>query len=559
MVRYMNELNNLESRKGRRPLDLTNIIYWFKNARAAQRRASKALDDSFENEENVDVNGGHPAVAASPSEPPPVPYLPNKNAVYVIPFPYHSPHSAHPHHMLSDSMSEAYDEPCDLSIKKLRDTPTFSHMESRATPNGRSRSEGLSQNGESNKPTISNSRKRSPVRGSYSVKTISREDGSGHKSPAACNGFPENLGSGKSIPSVVKDMVVNGHDNGHKFLQSHYAEVKDSDSGEPGPLLTGMKEEVASDDDDNSVHSDESDGGGRLKINEDEDEIDYGAPHMRNGLGIGVGGGGMVVSAAESSAASMAALSLAQMSQPLHIPQLAPHLAMYYPMAPRYYPPPPSHHAQSSAAATAAMVAALSNSAHLSSKASSSANSITTNNVTASGHPSTSNRPVPIQPAPHPPLSTPHGHPHGRSEPRKRRTRVFIDPLTEIPKLEKWFLEDTHPSAYMIDKYTEALNAAEYRQKFPKLEPKNIQLWFKNHRAKVKRMRMGLEMEDSYCDSPPPHGARSSPLPDSGSREEMSSSSPERASSSSKNDDESPGGSGGDNGNEEELMDEDAQ
>lgn len=26
-----------------------------------------------------------------------------------------------------------------------------------------------------------------------------------------------------------------------------------------------------------------------------------------------------------------------------------------------------------------------------------------------------------------------------------------------------------------------------YRQKFPKLEPKNIQFWFKNRRAKIKR------------------------------------------------------------------------
>ncbi|KAJ8322236.1 hypothetical protein KUTeg_000707 [Tegillarca granosa] len=44
--------------------------------------------------------------------------------------------------------------------------------------------------------------------------------------------------------------------------------------------------------------------------------------------------------------------------------------------------------------------------------------------------------------------------------------------------------DDTHPSSYMIDKYCEELNRSDYRQKFPKLEPKNVQLWFKNHRAK---------------------------------------------------------------------------
>ena len=76
------------------------------------------------------------------------------------------------------------------------------------------------------------------------------------------------------------------------------------------------------------------------------------------------------------------------------------------------------------------------------------------------------------------------------SDDRKKRSRVFIDPLTEIPKLEKWFLDDTHPSSYMIEKFTDDLNMSAYRQRFPKLEPKNVQLWFKNHRAKVKRARL---------------------------------------------------------------------
>ena len=70
-----------------------------------------------------------------------------------------------------------------------------------------------------------------------------------------------------------------------------------------------------------------------------------------------------------------------------------------------------------------------------------------------------------------------------------KRSRVFIDPLTEIPRLERWFAEDTHPSSYVIEKYTEELNRSPYRQRFPRLEPKNLQLWFKNHRAKMKRQR----------------------------------------------------------------------
>ena len=76
----------------------------------------------------------------------------------------------------------------------------------------------------------------------------------------------------------------------------------------------------------------------------------------------------------------------------------------------------------------------------------------------------------------------------GTSE-KKKRTRVFIDPLTEIPRLEMWFAEDTHPSSYMIEKFSEELNNSPYRMRFPKLEAKNVQLWFKNHRAKVKRQK----------------------------------------------------------------------
>ena len=34
----MKELNSLEARKGRKPLDVNNVIYWFKNTRAAVKR-----------------------------------------------------------------------------------------------------------------------------------------------------------------------------------------------------------------------------------------------------------------------------------------------------------------------------------------------------------------------------------------------------------------------------------------------------------------------------------------------------------------------------------------
>lgn len=116
---------------------------------------------------------------------------------------------------------------------------------------------------------------------------------------------------------------------------------------------------------------------------------------------------------------------------------------------------------------------------------------LNTPNAHAQQYPSPTSAPAPTE------TPTP---PSGSSLPndeRKKRSRVFIDPLSEIPKLEKWFGEDTHPSSYMIEKYTEELNRSEYRHRFPRLEPKNVQLWFKNHRAKVKRARLELPSQNS--------------------------------------------------------------
>ena len=41
---YVNTLNRLESRKGKKPLDINNVIYWFKNTRAAVKRAQAKHD-----------------------------------------------------------------------------------------------------------------------------------------------------------------------------------------------------------------------------------------------------------------------------------------------------------------------------------------------------------------------------------------------------------------------------------------------------------------------------------------------------------------------------------
>ena len=163
--------------------------------------------------------------------------------------------------------------------------------------------------------------------------------------------------------------------------------------------------------------------------------------------------------------------------------------------------------------------------------------------------------------SPYLPPRGPPGCPTSILDERRKRNRTFIDPVTEVPRLENWFGHNTHPSHavsyrmnplrirckvsnttskfvfsllrsdrkfvhstaihprdYLVSigkkkinyvikifqlilKYTEELNRMPYRQKFPRLEPKNVQFWFKNRRAKCKRLKMAL----FDGESPQPH------------------------------------------------------
>ncbi|XP_063991879.1 homeobox protein dve-1 [Diachasmimorpha longicaudata] len=99
----------------------------------------------------------------------------------------------------------------------------------------------------------------------------------------------------------------------------------------------------------------------------------------------------------------------------------------------------------------------------------------------------------------------PAGCPASMLDERRKRNRTFIDPVTEVPRLENWFGHNTHPSHALILKYTEELNRMPYRQKFPRLEPKNVQFWFKNRRAKCKRLKMALFEGESPQSHPYAH------------------------------------------------------
>lgn len=378
MIRFLDELNSLESRKGRRPLDLTNIIYWFKNARAAHRRASRNFDDnSFEMEESMDN---------SPTEiDRNVPYLPNKNAVYIVPYPYHGPFLSHD---LSHDQSK---EPCDLSqSRKIPSSPDIKKEKDVC--------DGKSESAEED----------------MEIAETHREE-----SPASIKEEKPDLTDSECVTDLikgVKDDVERLSTGEHEAPQTNGMHMSDSED----------EEEMESDyEEQSNEESETSHNLSSLSYPKKEySESDYLSNHISRLSNPNSG-----------------------LHQPLHIPHF-PH-----PLAMHYFPLNTHFMAQQSAAARLQQHQQQQQSQH------------------------------------------PHHKPIPSNAHRKRRTRVFIDPMTEIPKLEKWFTEDTHPSSYMIDKYCEDLNRSDYRQKFPKLEPKNVQLWFKNHRAKVKRMRVSSHLD----------------------------------------------------------------
>uniref|UniRef100_A0A0K0ER28 Homeobox domain-containing protein n=1 Tax=Strongyloides stercoralis TaxID=6248 RepID=A0A0K0ER28_STRER len=69
------------------------------------------------------------------------------------------------------------------------------------------------------------------------------------------------------------------------------------------------------------------------------------------------------------------------------------------------------------------------------------------------------------------------------------RSRLMFDPLSELPVLEKWFEENPHPGWLQIERYTDYLNNAPYRANYPPVSTHNVKIWFKNRRAKCKRMQ----------------------------------------------------------------------
>ncbi|CAG5130437.1 unnamed protein product [Candidula unifasciata] len=526
MMRFMQELNGLESRKGRRPLDLTNIIYWFKNARAAQRRATRALDDSFENEENIEMNSVESGSPASESVPP---FLPNKNAVYMIPF--------HPYPHLMPSVGDNVrdrdnlvsgtdvDEPYDLSLTKRPSSEisktneetdrSDNHFLSLSSSPSPTKSSSASSECENQSNSLKKKKPFCPPRFPALLDVASKmrqeiphrsddiyfTNGSGNNSSNQ-NNFRVSLY--RSTPGSIdmehsiknEDIDSNFSDpptpfqNGDIVLDKFSASLKmKHEENEYFHHLNSRKNyrqlshtsrnsglelgQVKKENDRKGNSSDEDDESSNDSYNSEE-ELKLRIKQNAAAAAVVDYASAMHSNVSRLTAANMAALSLAQMGQPLHIPQLTSSLAMaYYPMDPRFYSQPAVPHSLSASPPTSLAATHTSHLSQLTLRQSQDCTHIDSRSPLSS--------PSLMQQS----LNQLNHHQH-----QQQQTRVFIDPLTEIPKLEKWFTEDTHPSAFMIDKYCEELNKCEYRHKFPKLEPKNVQLWFKNHRAKVKRMKV---------------------------------------------------------------------
>lgn len=97
----------------------------------------------------------------------------------------------------------------------------------------------------------------------------------------------------------------------------------------------------------------------------------------------------------------------------------------------------------------------------------------------------------------HPALQTVHSqYPN-----QKTRMRTSFDPEMELPKLQRWFQENPHPSRQQIQQYVIQLNAIESRRGRKPLDVNNVVYWFKNARAAQKRAEMRGQLSNGFSPS----------------------------------------------------------
>lgn len=79
---------------------------------------------------------------------------------------------------------------------------------------------------------------------------------------------------------------------------------------------------------------------------------------------------------------------------------------------------------------------------------------------------------------------------HTQYPSQKTRMRTSFDPELELPKLQRWFSDNPHPSRQQIQTYVIQLNSLESRRGRKPLDVNNVVYWFKNARAAQKRAEL---------------------------------------------------------------------
>uniref|UniRef100_A0A182MU67 Homeobox domain-containing protein n=1 Tax=Anopheles culicifacies TaxID=139723 RepID=A0A182MU67_9DIPT len=372
---YVVQLNSLESRRGRKPLDVNNVVYWFKNARAAQKRAEmrQGMTNGF----------GTPSMMLSQAD-------------YMKSSP--SAPSEDIDNLSQDEMDDELDRPMSPQLPLSLTIHERNHP---LTPSDQAPIKQENNSGSASPPP-------SP--------SPNHEHSSGNSN---AGNAPNNHGSGGSNNGAgvnTSGLSINNNNNTSNTNNNN-------GNNESGNDSTLMNDEPKS-----NYSNERSSSPQRSSRSPASEDLDMDEPDVSN----------------MDDYRSPSPDSKRQLPFPMNNPMLS-HSIMYM-----------SHY-----------IPAMQGAAGMHLK----------NDFSPGGHG---------------PLGQGGLNLSFNSDERRKRNRTFIDPVTEVPKLEQWFSMNTHPSHNLILKYTEDLNRMPYRQKFPRLESKNVQFWFKNRRAKCKRLKMSL-------------------------------------------------------------------
>ncbi|KAH8402447.1 hypothetical protein KR009_012022, partial [Drosophila setifemur] len=431
---YVVQLNALESRRGRKPLDVNNVVYWFKNARAAQKRAEMrggSLGSAMSALGHAAMNGylsqhaplGQNSSSSAGSQPMSMGNLSMSHDYLKSPLSLKSEDidtmSQH-----SDDMEEEQSRPntpqLPLSLtthERHRSSPLMDEDEDEGQDQQQQQQQ---QQQHQQHHQQSEAKSSDGINGSLNEEE--RHDKTRdelHDNDKEGSGAEDRHQDTDPQIDAVSNLSGSHNNNHHNNSSSHNDQEVDST-----PKRTTPKEE----DDD-------------LDMDEDEDDNENDTSHLDEFRSPSPDMAGGVVPHKDQLPFPMVPNSM--------FSQSFMYMSHYIPAFGQAAAGHPHHHAAAAAAAAGIQPNALMGGGGL--------------NLSGIS-----------------------------SEERRKRNRTFIDPVTEVPKLEQWFAMNTHPSHNLILKYTEDLNTMPYRQKFPRLESKNVQFWFKNRRAKCKRLKMSL-------------------------------------------------------------------